>query len=183
MEQRNLIFSTLLKSFLFLGTVFLFASCTVTSDDDDDTTPQIEEVMFRVDLVKITALEIKEGEGDALEIYGLINTKLIRDNISEENALWSVVKTEAIPVGLSDTPLSSSVTYTVATKDLASSNLEVRADLFDYDGSGNNAPEDLGDEAITTPLNAISSSAEYQITLNDSGGQVVQLTYAITRLP
>lgn len=180
MNQGNLIVSNLLKSFLLLSTIFMAVSCTVTSDDDD-VTPVDEEVTFRVDLLKMAAVEIKDAEGEYLEIYGLVNSKVVRGNVTEENALWSVVKESALNVGTSDTPLMESVTYTVAKSDIANSTLEITADLWDYDGNAGNDPEDLGEETISTPLSSVTSSVTYDIVLDDSSGQVIKVTYSITR--
>lgn len=180
MFQRNLISFNILKSFFFLCSILLVASCTVTSDDDE-VTPQDEDVTFRVDLLKMAALEIKDGEGEYLEIYGLVNSKVVRGNITEENALWSVVKENALNVGTSDTPLTESVTYTIAKSDIANSTLQVAADLWDYDGSAGNNPEDLGEGMISTPLSSVTTSVTYDIVLDDSSGQVIKVTYSITR--
>ena len=179
MKQRNLIFTKVLKTLALVAFFSTFTACVV---DKEDEMPVEEEVTFSVELLKIRALEIKEGEGDNLEIYGKISSKLVRGNLTEDNTLWTQADTDALPVGLSDHPLSAIVTYTVATANIASSNLIVEADLFDFDGGGTNAPEDLGKEAITTPLSSITSSVTYDIVLNDSSGQFVQVTYSITRI-
>jgi hypothetical protein len=180
MQKLNLSLINSLKSLAILSLVFVFSSCVTKEDDPEPAI--VEDITFQVDLIKITGLEIKEGESDFLEIYGAITTRLIRGNITESNELWSTSDDAALSVGLSDVPVAASVTYKVAPENLATSNLEVRADLSDYDGGGTNAPEDLGNEAIVTALSSITTSIELQVVLNDSGGQVVQVTYAITRL-
>ena len=178
MKLRNSILSIILNVCILLSSPFIFTSCKI----GENVTPKDEEITFRVDLVKIAALEIKDAEGENLEIYGVIGSKLIRGNITEENTLLSLKDTEPLPVGMSDEPLVSSVTYKVASSNIDDSNLEVSAHLFDFDGGGSNAPEDLGNEKISTPLGSVLSSTNYQITLNKSSGQIVQLTYSITRL-
>jgi hypothetical protein len=179
MKQRNLIFSTILRTFLFITLFSTFTSCVVKEDDE---IPIDEDITFQVDLLKITGIEIKEAEGETLEIYGTISSKRVNGNVTEENILWSKNDTEAIAVGLSDYPLMASNTYTVTASELTNSNLVVVADLFDYDGGGNNAPEDLGKEELSIPLSNVTSSVTYQIVLNDSGGQHIRVTYSITRL-
>ncbi len=180
MKHNDLHLGKILKFLTLFALISMFASCN--SDDDTPPTPIDEEVAFRVDLLKIAALEIKEAEDEMLEIYGTISSKLRRDNITEDNTLWSVAETEAIGVGVSDTRLVSSVTYTIASSKIAAGTIEVAAHLFDYDGGGDNPSEDLGNEKHSTPLSNITTSVTYQIVLNDSSGQTVQLTYSITRL-
>ncbi len=179
MTHSNLILTLLKRSFLLLLPLTFLVSC---SEDEDPPTPVDEDVVFQIDLIKMAALEIKEAEGDNLEVFGNITTKLIRDNITETNDLWTAAIEEAIAVGRSDTPVMASVSYTVATSNIAASRLEVTADLMESDGaSGTNAPEDLGSDKITTSLADITTSAEYSIVLTDSSGQHVQVTYSITR--
>lgn len=179
MTNSNLILTLLKRSFLLLLPLTFLVAC---SEDEDPPTPVDEDVVFRIDLIKMAALEIKDAEGDQLEVYGNITTKLIRDNITETNDLWTAAIAEAIAVRRSDTPVSASVSYTVAKSNVASSRLEVIADLMESDGTdGSNPPEDLGSDKITTALADITTSAEYSIVLTDSGGQHVQVTYSITR--
>ncbi len=180
MKKPNLIFRKIKPLLILCLSVSIFSSCTVTKDDD--AVPEDEEITFKVDLIKLTALEIKDAEGEKLEVYGQINTTLITDEATEDNSLWSTVETAAVGVGLSDLPMSSSVTYKVPSSELSNSEIKVEADLFDYDGGGDNSSEDLGKESLSTPLAGISSSVTYQIVLNDSSGQTMQVTYSITRL-
>ena len=181
MTRKQFISNSFYKSLFLLLSVLVLSAC-VKVEDDEEPTPQDEDVMFQVDLVKMTALEIKEGEGDQLEIYGTVTADLVRGNLTESNTLWSLPKASPLPVGLSDVPIIASQTFTVASSNIAASNIEVRADLFDSDGEGTNDPEDLGNEMISTPLSSVNSSSTFQITLNSSNGQWVQLTYSITRL-
>lgn len=181
MKQCNLIFPGIFKAILCVALFSTFTSCVVDNDDEMPV-PADEDITFQVDLLKMTGIEIKEGEGEHLEIYGTISTKKVNGNVTEDNTLWSEDDTEVIYVGLSDYPLIASNTYTVSASELSSSNLVVIADLFDFDGGGNNAPEDLGKEEISTPLSSVTSSVTYQIVLNDSGGQHIRVTYSITRL-
>lgn len=177
MIQSNF-FLSLLKSFALLLTITVFVSCST----EEDPRPQDEEVMFQVDLLKIAAINIKEAEGDALEIYGDIGSQLVKGNVTETNPLWSEVKEGAISVGYNDVPLVSSVTYTLLSSEVDQSEMIINAYLWDSDGTGTNAPEVVGNESISTPLANIRTSAEYQIVLNDDVGQSIRLTYSITRL-
>ncbi len=179
MTKHNFFLTFLKYSFVFSLAIVMLSSC---SEDEDPVTPVDEDVTFEVQVLKMQALEIKEAEGDALEIYGNIDTKLIRDNIVETNSIWNALIGEAISVGLSDVPLVAAVSYTVAKSQIANSRIEVDADLFDADGDPeSNAPENLGREQISTNLSDITSSITLSIVLADSGGQHVEVTYSITR--
>ncbi|MEL7221018.1 MAG: hypothetical protein AAGJ93_06845 [Bacteroidota bacterium] len=170
-------------SILFLTAAFT-ACVQVDDDTDDPNVPEPEEaVVFEVAIVKMAALDIKDAEADALEVYGNITAKLIRGNVTETNTLWDTNGESYLSVGVSDVPMTESVTYTVEAANIASSMLEVRADLSEHDFGEDNAPEDLGNEAIMTPLKDITTSVEYDIVLNKSGGQEMKVTYSITRLP
>jgi hypothetical protein len=175
----NLVFR---KSLVFLCAALVFVSCK--KDEDDDPTPPAEsqDILFKVDLIKMTALAVSDAESDALEVYGVVNVKLIRDNVTEENELWSADADEYISVGLSDYPMSSSVTFTVAPENISESNIEVISSLNEYDFAPDNPDEDLGTETISTPLSAVSSTSTFQMVLNDYSQQQVQVTYSITRL-
>lgn len=167
--------------------VFLFAALVVVSckkDDDDNPAPPVEsqDVSFKVELIKMTALEISDAEGDALEVYGSVGANLVRDNITEENELWSAIDEEYISVELSDYPMSSSVTFTVAPEHISGSSIEVISSLNEHDFSEDNPDEDLGTETVTTPLSAVSSTSTFQMVLDDYSQQQVQVTYSITRL-
>lgn len=172
----NLVFR---KSVVFLFAALVFVSCK--KDEDEPTPPAVEEdVSFKVQLVKMVALDIKDAEGDALEVYGTVNSKLIRDNISEENGIWSAIDTEYISVNYSDYPMTSSVTYTVSPGNISASSIEVIATLNEYDDG--NPDEFLGTRTITTTLSSVSATSTFQMVLDDDEGQDVQVTYSITRL-
>ena len=75
-----------LKVFLILLATATLLSCSKDDEDEpDDPTPQ--NVSYKIDLQKIVALNISDAEGDNLEVYGSINSKLKRDNITEENMI------------------------------------------------------------------------------------------------
>lgn len=178
MKNCVLLHFALFRAFVFLFATIALVSC---SDDDEDDTPSVQEVSFRIDLVKFVAQEISDAEGEFLEVYGTVNSKLIRDNITEENMIWSVDDEDYVLVGASDSPLSSSYTYTVAEPNIEASSIEVIATLNEYDPPGN-PDEFLGTRSVTTQLSSVSASSTFQMVLDDSDGQVVQLTYTITRL-
>jgi hypothetical protein len=173
--------SAFLKAFLFLFIGLTIIACDSDDDDDsDDTPPAPQEVSFQVDLIKMVALEIKDAEGDALEIYGSVNSKLKRDNVTEENMVWSENSANYIAVGQSDYPLPSTVVYDVLETNVESTDLEVIVNLTELDFSNDDDP--LGSDLISTPLSSITNSSTFQITLNQSSGQHIQVTYSITRL-
>lgn len=169
------------KSVLFLFAALVLVSCE-KDDDDMEPTPVNQDVTFKVDLIKMTALDIKEGEVDALEVYGSIDAKLVRGNVTEENELWSANDDEYLSVELSDYPLTSSVSFTVDPEKISESKIELTAALMEHDFSDDNPDENLGTETISTTLSAVSSTSTFQIVLDDSGGQHVQVTFSITRL-
>ena len=180
MTKHNSSLAFIKYAFVFSLTIVMLSSC---SEDEDPVTPIDEDVTFEVQLLKMQALEIKEVEGDALEIYGNIDTKLIRDHIVETNSIWRALIGEAISVGRSDVPVVAAQTYTLKKSQIAASRIEVDADLFDSDGDpDDNAPENLGREQISTNLSDITSSVTLSIVLADSSGQHVEVTYSITRL-
>jgi hypothetical protein len=178
MKTRHLnigkVFFKMILSTMILATI----GC---SKEEETPEVQNESISFRVQLEKIVATEIKEAEGDALEVYGSIDGKLQRGNVTEVNNLWIASPTEAIDVTMSDFPLTSSVVYEVMADAVSSSSLEVTVDLYDYD-FGANDDEDLGRESINVPLNTISDTSTFQIILDDSTGQFVQVTYSIRKL-
>ncbi|MEL7249096.1 MAG: hypothetical protein AAFO03_11775 [Bacteroidota bacterium] len=179
MTKHNFFLKFIRYSFVFSLAIVMLSSC---SEDEDPVTPVDEDITFEVQLLKMQALEIKEAEGDALEVYGNIDTKLIRDNVVETNSIWRALIGEAISVGLSDVPVVAAVPYTVKKSQIANSRIEVDVDLFDSDGDPeDNAPENLGREQTTTNLSDIATSVTLSIVLADSGGQHVEVTYSITR--
>lgn len=179
MKNQLLFKITFSKTIVLFFTAMVLISCK--KDDDDPVPPVVnEDVSFKVELIKMVALDIKDAEGGALEVYGSVNSELVRDNITEENEVWSVVDIDYISVGLSDYPMTSEVIYEVSPGNISESVMEVTASLDEYDES--NADEFLGTQTITTQLNDVSSTSTYQMVLDDSEGQEVQVTYAITRL-
>ncbi len=168
-----------LKVFVFLFAALVFVSCSEDDDEENDPTPQ--DVSYRINLVKIVGITISDAEGDQLEVYGTVNSKLTRDNITEENMISSWEDVDFISVGTSDVPLSSSVTYTVPPENIEASTLEVIASLSEDDSAAGNDDEFLGTKSICVPLSDISESVTYQMVFDESPEQVVQLTYSITR--
>lgn len=157
------------------------ASCTIT--DLPDPEPEDRELTFEVSLVKMAALDIKSAEGDFLEIYGTVTARMIRDNITETNIVWSLTEPETInqAVGYSDVPINETTTFTLLESELDDTYMEVTASLSDYDTPTNPA-EFLGEERINTPLGSITNSISLQLVLDDSDGQHLAVTFSITRL-
>jgi len=167
-----------LKIFVILLTLVSFTSCN--DDDEEEDAPTPKDVRYTVALEKIVALNISDAEGEYLEVYGTINSKLKRANITEENMIVSLPEAELIAVGTSDTPLTASVVYDVAPANIQASTLEVIASLTDRDPPGN-PHEFLGTETISVALRDISGKVTYQLVLDDIANHSVQLTYSITR--
>ena len=174
--------STLRAAALILSLAGL-ASCTITELPDPEPEPEEKELTFEVTLVKMAALDIKSGEGEHLEIYGSVTAKMIRDNVTETNTVWSIADptSDLLYVGYSDVPVNSTTTFTVLESELDDTYMEVIASLSDYD-SATNPAEYLGEERINTPLSSVANTITLQLVLDDSYGQHIGVTYAITRL-
>jgi hypothetical protein len=157
------------------------ASCTITELPDPE--PEDRELTFEVSLVKMAALDIKSAEGDFLEVYGTVSARMIRDNVTETNTVWSLTDPATInqPVGYSDVPINETTTFTLLESELDSTYMEVTANLSDYD-SPTNPAEFLGEEGISTPLGSITQTISLQLVLDDSDGQHLAVTFSITRL-
>lgn len=169
-----------LKQITFFSLIILLLNACIVQEDDG-MTPQDETVTFQVDVIKMAAMELPDTEGEFLEIYGNITGDMIRGNITESNVLWETGNDAVQQVNLSDAAVTGSATYTLKVSELATSEMQVTADLTEWDGT-NNAPDNLGKETVTTPLSNITTSATYEIVLNDSPQQRVRVTYMITRL-
>ncbi len=171
----------LFRSAAVILTLAGLASCTITELPDPE--PEDQEITFEVTLVKMAALEIKSAEGEHLEIYGTVTARMIRDNVTETNTVWSETDPTSFIqyVGYTDVPINTKTTFTLLESELDSTSMEVTANLSDYD-SATNPAEFLGEERISTPLSSIANTITLQLVLDDSGGQHIGVTYSITRL-
>lgn len=78
------------KLALYRACVFLsatFTSASRSDDDNDDLAPPVRNISVRIDQIKFAATSISSSESDESEICGSLNSKLIRNNITEENML------------------------------------------------------------------------------------------------
>lgn len=164
---------------LILLTTAIFTSCS-KDEDEGPSDPGPQNVSFRIELQKISASGITESD-ESLEVYGTINSKLRRDNITEENMIFSRSETNWINVGTSDVPLTESFTYVVAVANVEASELEIIGSLTDRDPDGN-PHEFLGTRSLSIPLPNITDSEEYVLVFDDDSPNTVRLTYSITRL-
>ena len=167
-----------LKVFVILLATATLLSCSKDDEDEpDDPTPQ--NVSYKITLQKIVAANITEND-ESIEVYGTVNSKLKRDNITEENMILSLAESEYIGVGTSDVPLSESFTYEVPAANVEASELEIIASFTDKDPDGNDN-EFLGSRSLSIPLPDITGTVEYQMSFDDDAPNVVTLTYTITR--
>lgn len=167
-----------LKLFVILLAGATLLSCSKDEEDEpDDPAPQ--DVSFKIALQKIVASNITEND-QSIEVYGTVNSKLKRDNITEENMILSLAESEFIGVGTSDIPLSESFTYQVPAANVETSELEIIASFTDRDPDGNDN-EFLGTRSLSIPLPDITGTVEYQMAFDDDAPNVVTLTYTITR--
>jgi hypothetical protein len=169
-----------LKAFVIILATATFISCSKEDDDDEPNTPAPQEFSYRIQLSKIVALNVSSAEGDELEVYGTVNSKLVRGNITEENMIWSLSENEAIGVGTSDVPLSETFTYVVPEANVEASVLEIIVSFTDRDPDGN-PNEFLGTRSLSIPLPDITATAEYNMVFDDISDHVVRLTYTITK--
>lgn len=170
-----------ISTFTFLLLIILPSSgCVVEDDDPIDGMDPIEEISFQVEVKKIRSTEIKEAEGDALEIYGLVTASLEVGTTTDERALLSIDEDNYISVELNDRQLDGSVTFTINEEDVAESVLTTEADLSELDF--NNPHDPLGVVSSTVNLNEIFDTEEFQLTYPVAGGQGVSLSYSVTRL-
>lgn len=167
------------KAFVILLATATMMSCS-KDDDDEPNTPAPQDVSFRIQLEKIVALSIASAEGDYLEVYGTVNSKLKRGNITEENMIWSLGENEWIAVGTSDVPLSQTFTYAVPEANVEASVLEIIVSFTDKDPDGN-PDEFLGTRSLSIPLPNITAATEYNMVFDDVPDHVVRLTYTIAK--
>jgi hypothetical protein len=168
------------KAFVILLATATMMSCSKDDDDDKPNIPAPQDVSFRIQLEKIVALSIASAEGDHLEVYGTVNSKLKRGNITEENMIWSLGENEWIAVGTSDVPLSQTFTYAVPEANVETSVLEIIVSFTDKDPDGN-PDEFLGTRSLSIPLPNITATTEYNMVFDDVSDHVVRLTYRITK--
>ncbi|KAA3640574.1 MAG: hypothetical protein DWQ02_01855 [Bacteroidetes bacterium] len=164
---------------VFLLMIVTFFRCTVSGDGFEDMEPA-EDISFQIDIKKIRATDIKESESSALEVYGVVSSRLNIGTITDERELWSVDADNYLSVDFNDMQLSGSVTFTISKDDLSGSTITTVADLMELDFS--NPDDDLGLESSTISLSEVESTEEFQLTFVQSGGQNVSLSYSITRL-
>lgn len=170
------------RAFLKVCTILLATAALIScskDDDDEPNSPAPQAVSFKIALQKIVASNITEND-QSIEVYGTVNSKLKRDNITEENMILSLAESEFIGVGTSDIPLSESFTYQVPEANIEASTLEIIASFTDRDPDGNDN-EFLGTRSLSIPLPDITGTIEYQMAFDDDTPNVVTLTYTITR--
>lgn len=167
----------LFKHVLIIITLsFCVFSCSKDNDDDQDS----ETISFRVNMTKINALDIKDAEENALEIYGIVLSSLNVGTTTDERTIWEISEDDYLSVDFNDQQLSGSVTFTIAEQNVSDSTITIEANLTELDFS--NPDDNIGVETSMISLNSITDSEEFQISFTQSGGQHVSLSYRITKL-
>lgn len=178
MKTKQIIFQRAI-SLMFACTALLVFNCS-TSDDGDDGDDQPQNISFKVDITKIRATDIKDSEDTALEVYGIVMSRLNVGTTTDERALWSVDADNYLSVNYNDMQLSGSVTFTISEDNLSNSTITVDANLMELDFG--NPHDNIGQEEATVSLNSITSAEEFQLSFTESSGQNLSLSYRITRL-
>ncbi len=158
---------------LFIITVLL--SC---SSDDEMTEVKTQSVSIKA--VALIAPNFPSTEGDVLEVYGFISTKLVVLNEkSDERILWNRDQANWAPVGSIETSIVSEDTehvFTITEEEIKNTSIEFRAKMWDKDPDGN--PNDFLGESIKSfqidNLNTVSINEgtlfPVQLMLNDFEG-------------
>lgn len=170
------------RLFMLVIAFSTLASISCGKDDDGDQTPEDQIITFKVDLIKITGIETQGDGNDALEVYGDIVFRLNFNGAYTDETLWSKSQEDFVSIEVADFPIATSKTFEVLESQLPNMSLDVNAILMEFDGNGNNAPDPLGDETITTLLSGISTTVTYDLLMDETNAQVVQVTYSIKRL-
>tara|TARA_R110002049_G_scaffold55337_3_gene153616 strand:+ start:16826 stop:17407 length:582 start_codon:yes stop_codon:yes gene_type:complete len=146
--MKTLKFKSITKCLLLLLLIINFA-CTV----EDDTSEPIKKESFRVKAVAMIASEFPSTEGNELEIYGEIKTRLTIGDKADERTLWTRNIENWVPVGSTEHIINSEgseVTFTLTEEELNDgARIEYQAIMWDKDPDGN--PDDyLGKESSST---------------------------------
>lgn len=167
----------------FLITIMTFALLSIfsCSTDDDNGGGEAQVDSFRVELVKIRAAAIaNSSENNTLEVYGTIASRLVIDNNTNVQTLWSLAEAEAISVTPSESQLTGTASFSIHRSKMSSSMFFMEGQLRERDNS--NPDDNLGSASTTIDLNNIGNTQEFEILFNSDPDQQVAITYSITKL-
>jgi len=164
---------TYMVNLLILAALF---SCS-----SDDEMSEVKNQSIRIKAVALIAPNFPSTEGDVLEVYGTISTKLVVLNEkSDERILWSRTSSNWEPVGRIETSIASEDTehvFTVTEEEIKNTSIEFHAKMWDKDPDGN--PNDYLGESIksfqiddfdTVSLIEEGTLFPVQLMLNDFDG-------------
>ncbi|WP_299521754.1 hypothetical protein [Winogradskyella sp.] len=171
--NRLAIITLLMSSTVFLG---------CSKDDEVEEPPIDQTISFKVDLIKLTGIATSGDGNSELEVYGNISTRLNVGSLYNEETLWNKEQQDYVSITEADFPISTSKTFNVLESQLSEVSIDLTANLMEYDSNVNNEDDPIGNETLTTLLSGLSSTTTYEILLDDTENQEVQVTYSITRL-
>lgn len=166
--------------------IILIVLCTTAllncSKDDSDGTSEDQTITFMVELIKITGVETQGDGNSALEVYGSITASLNFGTLSTEEILWNKAQEDYVSIEVADFPIASSKIFEVLESELSNVSINVNANLMEYDSNVNNADDPIGNESLTTLLSGLTQTTTYNLLLDETDNQEVQVTYSIARL-
>ncbi|WP_340201436.1 hypothetical protein [Ascidiimonas sp. W6] len=122
--------------------------CSCSSDDQAAEAEKTESI--RIKIVGLEAYRFPASEGDVLEVYGTISTKLELGGGSDEQILWERSRENYEQIGpyTGINSEESEHVFTIAKEKINSdAMIEVNANLWDKDPDGN--PDDfLGEKTL-----------------------------------
>jgi hypothetical protein len=171
-------------SIRFLAIMALLGSC---SSDDASVAPS--GLGVRVKAVAMLATQFPASEGEELEIYGTISTKLVvPGGKEEERMLWARDRNRWIPVASSETVINeegSAHTFIFSEADINNeASLEFYARMWDRDPDGN--PDDFLGEALQSFQVVMPEDPDdyntlfpVQLSLRDSEGITLLVRFTV----
>tara|TARA_R110002049_G_scaffold55337_3_gene153617 strand:+ start:17449 stop:17991 length:543 start_codon:yes stop_codon:yes gene_type:complete len=128
----------------------LFIITVLLSCSSDDEMTEVKTQSVRIKAVALIAPNFPSTEGDVLEVYGTISTKLVVLNEKGDvRILWSRTSSNWEPVGRIETSIASEDTehvFTVTEEEIKNTSIEFHAKMWDKDPDGN--PNDYLGESI-----------------------------------
>ncbi|WP_299123127.1 hypothetical protein [uncultured Winogradskyella sp.] len=182
MKTNDFIFKRVVLTFFVILFVSFF-SCS-TEEDGENLSDEPTEITFQIDLVKMYATDIKDGEGGRLEIAGVIRARISSntDVTQETETLLYESANDPLHVTYDDVTLGSRGFFTVAPDYRDYSYFSMVGSMTEVDSSPSNPNEFMGDINVTIDLLTITETQEFILQFKESGGQHVEVVYTITRL-
>lgn len=146
--MKTLQFKSTTKCLLLVLLILNFA-CTV----EDDAPEPVKTESFRVKAVAMIASEFPSTEGDVLEIFGEIKTRVTVGDQADERTLWTRNTSNWEPVGSTEYVINSEgseAVFTLTEEEINDgARIEYEAIMWDKDPDGN--PDDyLGKESTSS---------------------------------